>query len=92
MVAVELLLSLFHHSKAVPSASSIEILVANAVCSDFRFQLKLVYGCGHNVQEDQPRETAASILNFAARYRRATTLHTFIPPPLLFVVGSVQSY
>ncbi|CAN0437371.1 unnamed protein product [Ascophyllum nodosum] len=41
-----------------------------------RFQLKLVYGCGHNVQEDQPRETAASILNFAARnyiFRRGTS-------------------
>ncbi|CAN0169760.1 unnamed protein product [Ascophyllum nodosum] len=40
------------------------------------FQLKLVYGCGHNVQEDQPRETAASILNFAARnyiFRRGTS-------------------
>lgn len=32
-----------------------------------RFQLKLVYGCGHSVQEDQPNETAASIINFAIR-------------------------
>lgn len=32
-----------------------------------RFQLKLVYGCGHSVQEDQPDETAASIINFAIR-------------------------
>lgn len=32
-----------------------------------RFQLKLVYGCGHSVQEDQPAETAASIINFAIR-------------------------
>ncbi|CAM9334565.1 unnamed protein product [Scytosiphon promiscuus] len=32
-----------------------------------RFQLKLVYGCGHSVQEDQPDETAASIMNFATR-------------------------
>ena len=33
-----------------------------------RFQLKLVYGCGHSVQEDQPHETASSIMNFAVRY------------------------
>lgn len=33
-----------------------------------RFQLKLVYGCGHSVQEDQPGETANSILSFAFRW------------------------
>lgn len=38
-------------------------LFENAV----RFQLKMVYGCGHSVQEDQPDETAASIINFATR-------------------------
>lgn len=32
-----------------------------------RFQLKLVYGCGHSVQEDQPNETAGSIISFAVR-------------------------
>lgn len=37
------------------------------LASPDRFQLKMVYGCGHSVQEDQPAETAASIINFAFR-------------------------
>ncbi|CAM9402387.1 unnamed protein product [Pylaiella littoralis] len=40
------------------------------------FQLKLVYGCGHSVQEDQPNETAGSIISFAVRnsiLRRGTS-------------------
>ncbi|CAN0504003.1 unnamed protein product, partial [Ectocarpus sp. 8 AP-2014] len=32
-----------------------------------RYQLKLVYGSGHSIQEDQPEETAKSIINFALR-------------------------
>jgi len=32
-----------------------------------KFQLKLLYGCGHTVQEDNPTETADAILHFAAR-------------------------
>lgn len=33
-----------------------------------KFQLKLVYGCGHSIQEDQPRETTSSIMSFAFRH------------------------
>ena len=32
-----------------------------------KFQYKLLYGCGHTVQEDNPAETADAILNFATR-------------------------
>ncbi|CAM9953005.1 unnamed protein product [Ectocarpus sp. 6 AP-2014] len=41
-----------------------------------RYQLKLVYGSGHSIQEDQPEETAKSIINFALRnsvFRRGTS-------------------
>ncbi|CAM9224377.1 unnamed protein product [Discosporangium mesarthrocarpum] len=33
-----------------------------------RYQLKLVYGAGHSVQEDQPRETSHAIMQFAQRH------------------------
>ncbi|CAM9948279.1 unnamed protein product, partial [Choristocarpus tenellus] len=32
-----------------------------------RYQLKLVYGAGHSVQEDQPEETAHAVLLFTQR-------------------------
>ncbi|CAM9838039.1 unnamed protein product [Ectocarpus sp. 4 AP-2014] len=50
-----------------------------------RYQLKLVYGSGHSIQEDQPEETAKSIINFALRnsvFRRGTSgaTHGGTPP------------
>ena len=32
-----------------------------------KFQYKLLYGCGHTVQEDNPAETADALLAFVAR-------------------------